>query len=206
MIAIVDYGMGNLRSVEKALERVGAEVCVTDDPRILKSAEKIVVPGVGAFDRAVRELKDRGLWTVLGEWLESGKPFLGLCVGFQLLFDASEEGAGAKGLGVFKGRVRRFSFKNDLPRPLKIPHMGWNEIRVTAEGCPLLAGIDDKSYVYFVHSFYAQAEDPSCKACETDYGEPFTSMVWKDRIFGTQFHPEKSQAIGLTLLKNFVAL
>ena len=211
--------MGNLRSVQKALERVGAQVSVTDEAASVRKASKLVVPGVGAFDRAVRELKGRGLWEPVLEGIQSGKPFLGICLGFQLLFERSEEGSGEAGLGVFKGRVRRF----DFPRvagpsastglsggrretALKVPHMGWNEVLVVQETCPLLKQVPDKSYFYFVHSYYASCDERERVSAETEYGSRFTSMVWRDQVFGTQFHPEKSQTIGLEVLKNFVGL
>ena len=209
MIAIVDYDMGNLRSVSKALEHVGASVRVTSDPSEVASAEKLVLPGVGAFPAAMRELCARGLVEPIKRVIAEGRPYLGICLGLQLLFDDSEEGAGAKGLGVLAGQVRKFTTASE-PR-LKIPHMGWNQVlgqRATAAGaaCPLLEGISDGSYFYFVHSYYAQPADRSVVTLTTEYGVPFASMVWKDRLFATQFHPEKSQALGLKLLENFVKL
>ena len=209
MIAIVDYDMGNLRSVSKALEHVGASVRVTSDPSEVASAEKLVLPGVGAFPAAMRELRTRGLIEPIKRVIAEGRPYLGICLGLQLLFDDSEEGAGAKGLGVLAGQVRKFTTASE-PR-LKIPHMGWNQVlgqRATAAGaaCPLLEGISDGSYFYFVHSYYAQPADRSVVTLTTEYGAPFAAMVWKDQLFATQFHPEKSQALGLKLLENFVAL
>ena len=209
MIAIVDYDMGNLRSVSKALEHVGASVRVTSDPSEVASAEKLVLPGVGAFPAAMRELCARGLVEPIKRVIAEGRPYLGICLGLQLLFDDSEEGAGAKGLGVLAGQVRKFTTASE-PR-LKIPHMGWNQVlgqRATAAGaaCPLLEGISDGSYFYFVHSYYAQPADRPVVVLTTEYGVPFAAMVWKDRLFATQFHPEKSQALGLKLLENFVKL
>jgi len=161
---------------------------------------------VGAFDRAVQQLKKRRLWDAVLEGIRAGKPFLGLCLGFQILFERSEEGSGERGLGVIKGSVRRFVFGDEGATKLKIPHMGWNQIRIVKGSCPLLKNVPDESYFYFVHSYYVQCEDRVCVTAETEYGRPFTSMVWRERTFGTQFHPEKSQSVGLTLLKNFVDL
>ena len=182
--------MGNLRSVQKALERVGAQVTVTDEAASVRKASKLVVPGVGAFDRAVRELKGRGLWEPVLEGIQSGKPFLGICLGFQLLFERSEEGSGEEGLGVFKGRVRRFDFprvatKRGGQAALKVPHMGWNEVLVVQETCPLLKQVPDKSYFYFVHSYYVSCDERERVSAETEYGSRFTSMVWRDQVFGT---------------------
>jgi len=207
MILVIDYGMGNLRSVSKALESLGASVTVSSDPRELSRADKLVLPGVGAFPAAMRELTGRGLTEPIREAIASGKPYLGICLGLQLLLEESEEGQGARGLKVLDGKVPRFS-RNGL----KVPHMGWNQVRRPAAGntrheaCPLLKGIADGSYFYFVHSYYAEPADRSVVALETEYGTPFASMVWRDRLFATQFHPEKSQAVGLRLLKNFVEL
>ena len=208
MIAIVDYGMGNLRSVSKALEHLGAAVTVTSDPAVVARAEKLIVPGVGACPAAMRELMQRRLVEPIKQAIASGKPYLGICLGLQLLFDRSEEGGGTDGLGVLKGTVKRFSFDRT---PLKIPHMGWNEIRQKVKGkrqkeCPLLEGVPDGSYFYFVHSYYADPIEREVVALESDYGQPFAAMVWKERLFATQFHPEKSQALGLRLLQNFMAL
>jgi glutamine amidotransferase len=218
MITVVDYGMGNLRSVSKALESLGAEVRVSKDPADVAKAEKLILPGVGAFPAAMRELSTRGLIEPIKTFIASGKPYLGICLGLQLLFEESEEGEGAKGLGVLPGRVRRFFSNGGTQAPkhpgtaLKIPHMGWNQVRRPATGdqqpsrCPLLKGIPEGSFFYFVHSYCAQPTDHAVVALETDYGSPFAAMVWRERLFATQFHPEKSQAVGLQLLKNFIAL
>ena len=216
MIVVVDYGMGNLRSVSKALESLGAEVRVSSDPADVASAEKIILPGVGAFPAAMRELAARKLIEPLKASLAKGTPYLGICLGLQLLFEDSEEGEGAIGLGVLKGTVKRFSFGPQSTvhsPPLKIPHMGWNRIarRQEAEGrgqqdCPLLENIPEKIFVYFVHSYYADPADPSVVAMESEYGVRFAAMLWRRNMFATQFHPEKSQAVGLQLLKNFVRL
>ena len=209
MIAIVDYGIGNLRSVSKALESLGAEVSVTSDPAVIGRAQKLILPGVGASPAAMQELVARGLVEPIKAMIQAGKPYLGICLGLQLLFDFSEEGQGAAGLGMLRGRVKRFAGTS-----IKVPHMGWNQIQerqVTSDKrqvkrCPLLEGIPRDSFFYFVHSYYAAPEDRSVIALETEYGGRFASMVWRDNLYATQFHPEKSQALGLRLLKNFVTL
>ena len=214
MIIVIDYGMGNLRSVSKALESLGAPVRVTSDPTEVVAASKMILPGVGAFGAAMEELRRRRLVEPIKTAIGDGKPYLGICLGLQLLFEHSEEGNVA-GLGVLRGTVKRFSFQSSLLPPfssLKIPHMGWNQVQRQATSdkrqgsCPLLAGIPEGSYFYFVHSYYGAPQDRSVIALETEYGTRFASMVWKDRLFATQFHPEKSQAIGLKLLENFVNL
>ncbi len=203
MITVVDYGMGNLRSVSKALESLGAPVRVSSRPEDVASAEKVILPGVGAFPAAMQELRQRGLIEPVKAHIGAGKPYLGICLGLQLLFERSEEGGGAEGLGVLKGSVKRFT----APPPLKIPHMGWNQVTgLGASACPLLQGVPGGSYVYFVHSYYAQPSDVSLVALESEYGERFAAMAWRERLFATQFHPEKSQAVGLRLLQNFVTL
>ena len=204
MIVVVDYGMGNLRSVSKALESLGASVRVSSDPKDVAQAEKLILPGVGAFPAAMRELSARQLVEPVTQFIRSGKPYLGICLGLQLLFDSSEEGEGAAGLGVLAGAVKRFP----AGASRKVPHMGWNDVRRpgSQDGCPVLAGIPDGSFVYFVHSYYAEPADRAVTALETDYGVRFAAMVWRGNLFATQFHPEKSQAIGLQLLKNFIAL
>ncbi|TCK05319.1 imidazole glycerol phosphate synthase subunit HisH [Phorcysia thermohydrogeniphila] len=198
MIVVIDYGMGNLRSVSKALEFVGAEVVVTDDPKKLKRASGLVLPGVGAFRDAVRNLKERGLWEGIVEEVEKGKPLLGICLGLQLLFEKSYEFGETEGFGFIEGEVVRF----ELPKEFKIPHMGWNQVYVKKES-ELLKGIREGEFFYFVHSYYVKPRSESVKLTETDYGIYFTSAVEKDNIFATQFHPEKSQKAGLKLLKNF---
>jgi glutamine amidotransferase len=198
-IVIVDYGMGNLRSVQKAFEKSGAHAKVSSDPRVLAKAGKIVLPGVGAFTHAMRELKKRGLVAPLRKKILSGTPYLGLCLGLQLLFEKSEEGARVAGLGVIPGRVKKFR------TALKVPHMGWNTVR-TKKGCPLFKGTGKEDHFYFVHSYYGVPDDKSWVAGTTGYGKNFCSAVWKGNVFATQFHPEKSQAAGLRLIKNFVKL
>ncbi len=215
MIAIIDYGMGNLRSVAKALEYVGASVRVTDDSTIVAQATKVVLPGVGAFPAAMRELAARKLIEPVKAAIAAGRPYLGICLGLQLLFERGEEGGGAAGLGILQGTVRRFSFNSSLATQhssLKIPHMGWNQVTssqqsaVSSQRCPLLQGIPEGSFFYFVHSYYAEPTDPSVVALESEYGTRFPAMVCRGNLFATQFHPEKSQTLGLRLLENFVKL
>lgn len=206
MIALLDYGAGNIRSVEKALKFVGADVRRLATPAGLESASAVVLPGVGAFDDCIHSMQRQELLGATREWIRSGKPFLGICVGYQALFDRSEEfNSCALGLGVFRGPVVRFQPTAEEPH-LKIPQIGWNQVQHTREGCPLFEGIPDGSFFYFVHSFFPQPEDPSIIATRTTYGRPFASAVWRDNVFATQFHPEKSQGNGLRLLKNFVSL
>lgn len=206
MIALLDYGAGNIRSVEKALRFVGAEVQRMASPEGLEAATGVVLPGVGAFDDCIHSMQRQELLGASREWIRSGKPFLGICVGYQALFERSEEfNSCALGMGVFQGPVVRFQPTPEEPQ-LKIPQIGWNQVQHAVDGCPLFEGIPDGSYFYFVHSFFPQPVDPSIVATRTTYGRPFASAVWKDNVFATQFHPEKSQANGLRLLKNFVEL
>ena len=201
MIAIIDYGMGNLRSVQKGFEKVGHGATVTSDPAEVARAKKVVLPGVGAFEDAMAELSQRQLLDPVLAAIDSGKPFLGICLGLQLLFETSYEHGEHKGLGVLKGEVVRF----EVPREYSVPHMGWNQLSI-ARRAPILEGLDEGTYVYFVHSYYVVPRDPEVIATTTDYPEPFCSMIWRDNLFATQFHPEKSQADGLRILKNFAAL
>ncbi|MCU0962612.1 MAG: imidazole glycerol phosphate synthase subunit HisH [Pirellulaceae bacterium] len=201
MIVIVDYGMGNLRSVQKACERVGASAQISRDPERLLQADQVILPGVGAFPDAMAELQRCGLVDPLRACIDRGTPFLGICLGLQLLFEVSTEGGTSHGLGVIPGSVVRF----DLPRAYKVPHMGWNQVQVRRRA-PILAGIEDGEYFYFVHSYYVAPHDEAVVALETDYGGPFCSMVWRDNVFATQFHPEKSQRAGLRLLEAFARL
>ena len=201
MIAIVDYQMGNLRSVQKGFEKAGFSAEITADPTRLAAADRVVLPGVGAFRDAIAELHRRSLVEPLRDCIAAGKPFLGICLGLQLLFDISYEDGEYEGLGIIPGKVVRF----DLPQGYKVPHMGWNEARI-ARPAPLLAGIPDGSHFYFVHSYYVVPDDAQCIAIEADYGRPFCAMVWQDNLYATQFHPEKSQHQGLQVLKNFAAL
>jgi glutamine amidotransferase len=203
VIALLDYGSGNLRSVEKALKKVGSDVHVTKSPAGIDSARGLVLPGVGAFDDCVNAMGRQELLNATREWIQSGRPFLGICVGYQALFDSSEEfNSCAAGLGVFKGKVVRFPQRNGL----KVPQIGWNQLDVAQPDCPIYRGIPSGSYVYFVHSFFPQPIDQSIVATRTTYGETFASSVWQGNIFATQFHPEKSQDVGLKLLRNFVDL
>jgi glutamine amidotransferase len=201
MIAIIDYQMGNLRSVQKGFERVGHRATITSDAAVLAQAKKIVLPGVGAFGDAMSELKRRDLIGPIRQAIEAGKPFLGICLGLQLLFDVGHEGGRKEGLGVLRGEVVRFN----LPHELKVPHMGWNELLIRRRP-PALNGLAEGTHVYFVHSYYVAPADASVVATQTDYGGRFCSSIWRDNIFATQFHPEKSQSDGLAILKNFAEL
>lgn len=199
MITIVDYGMGNLRSVSKALEHLGSRVLISSLPSDIEQSEKIILPGVGAFGDAAEGLRSKSLMAPLRAYISSGRPFLGICLGLQLLFESSEETPGIEGLAVQKGRVQEFRSKE-----VKIPHMGWNQISIKNKH-PILSGIPDKSYFYFVHSYYAVPEESSIIAAACAYGrEEFTAIVGTGNVVATQFHPEKSQRAGLQLLKNFV--
>ncbi|HUI68040.1 MAG TPA: imidazole glycerol phosphate synthase subunit HisH [Nitrospirota bacterium] len=200
MIAIIDYGMGNLRSVQKGFERMGHEVVVTNDAKTIMDASKVVLPGVGAFPDCMRNLEEYGLIDAVHRTIRSGKPFLGICLGLQLLFTESEEFGLSKGLDIIKGRVIRF--KGPEFADLKIPHMGWNSISIKRQ-VPALQDVPDNSHVYFVHSFHVVPEDKSVIATTTPYGIEFVSSIWKDNIFAVQFHPEKSQSLGLSILKRF---
>jgi len=209
MIAIIDYGMGNLRSVEKGFQKAGVDVTVTNKPGIVNNADAVVLPGVGAFKDCMRELSDLKLIDAVVDSIKKGKPYLGICLGLQALFSESVEFGRCKGLDVLRGSVVRFDFggqklktPNSQLSTLKVPHMGWNEINIRKDN-PLFKGIPDKSYFYFVHSFYVVPEDKTIISATTDYGIEFTSSVRKENIFAVQFHPEKSQAVGLQMLKNF---
>ena len=203
MIALLDYGSGNLRSAQKALLKVGADVRVVQTPAEIGDARAMVLPGVGAFDDCINALRKQELLEAARDFINSGQPFLGICVGYQALFEKSEEfNSCAAGMGIFKGRVVRFSEKHGL----KIPQIGWNRLEIVKPGCPLFRGVADGSYVYFVHSFYPQPLDADLAATRTEYGDTFASSVWRDNVYATQFHPEKSQKVGLQLLKNFVDL
>ena len=198
MIAIIDYGMGNLRSVQKGLERVGFDAVVSRDLAQIEAARGVVLPGVGAFSACMENLKKFGLVEVIRESVRKRKPFLGICLGFQLLFSESEEFGIEKGLDLFPGRVVGFRAREDL----KVPHMGWNRIDKRSDS-PFLDGISSGDYVYFVHSFYVAPDDSSIIATTTDYGLSFASSIATDRLFACQFHPEKSQELGLRILANF---
>ncbi|MBI2194113.1 MAG: imidazole glycerol phosphate synthase subunit HisH [Planctomycetes bacterium] len=205
MIAITDYGMGNLRSVQKALERLGARAVITGEATVLREADKVVLPGVGAFKDAMAELDARGLVPALREAARD-KPFLGICLGLQLLFTESEEGGLHPGLDVLAGRIVRFpSASPSGGEKLKVPHMGWNSLRFQG-GSPLFSGLSNGVHAYFVHSYYAQPGDASVVTAWTDYGVTFASAVMRPPVYATQFHPEKSQAVGLRMLENFINL
>jgi imidazole glycerol-phosphate synthase subunit HisH len=199
MLTIVDYQMGNLRSVQKAIEKVGGSALISSDPKVIASADRLILPGVGAFGDCMDELKRRDLVSPIRDFVASGRPFLGICLGLQLLFDESEESPGTPGLGILPGRVVRFP--DDGLR--KVPHMGWNTVRKVADA-PALCNIADGTYFYFVHSYYVQPADESIDALRCDYGVEFTAAVWKDNLFATQFHPEKSQSDGMKLLQGFL--
>jgi imidazole glycerol-phosphate synthase subunit HisH len=201
MLAIIDYEMGNLRSVQKGFERVGHKAVITRDPAVLADARKIVLPGVGAFRDAIGALRDRRLVEPIRAAIDAGKPFLGICLGLQLLFDKSFEDGEYEGLGVIRGTVEKFQ----LPHEFKVPHMGWNEIAFRSRP-PIFAGIDDGEHFYFVHSYYVVPQESSVVAIEANYAQPFCAGVWRDNLFAVQFHPEKSQNAGLRLLKNFAEL
>ena len=203
VIALIDYDSGNLRSVQKALLKVGADVRVVTRPDEMAHASAVVLPGVGAFDECVNAMQRQELLGAIKDFIKTGRPFLGICVGYQALFERSEEfNSCAAGLGIFGGKVVRFSDKAGV----KIPQIGWNQLNIVRPDCPIFQGIDPGSHVYFVHSFFPKPADPSIAATQTTYGEVFASSVWRDNVYATQFHPEKSQAVGLQLLKNFVAL
>lgn len=203
-VTIVDYGMGNLRSVAKALEYVGARVTVTAEPAAVDAAERLVLPGVGAFADAMTGLAAQGLLPPLRRLVASGRPFLGICLGLQVLLSRSHEDGEHEGLGLFEGEVLPFDAASLRPRGLKIPHMGWTPLRLTAPACPLWAGIPPASSVYFVHSYVARPADPAVVAAEADHGGPFTAALWRTNLLATQFHPEKSQEVGLAMLRNFI--
>jgi imidazole glycerol-phosphate synthase subunit HisH len=203
IVAVVDYGMGNLRSVQKALEHVGADARVTDSVKDLERADGIVLPGVGAFGQAVRRLRSKGLWNPIQRSLKADKPFFGICLGYQLLFDKSAEAPGVRGLGFFKGPVVKFRFPKTAGR--KVPHMGWNTLAVKqGTRTSILRGIGPQDHFYFVHSFFPVPTDRSLVTATTAYGKAFASVVSRDRVFACQFHPEKSGRHGQQLLKNFV--
>ena len=201
MIAIIDYDAGNIKSVEKALKTLGQEVIVTRDAEIILKADKVILPGVGAFGDAMGKLHDYGLVDVIYKVVEKNTPFLGICLGLQLMFESSEETPGIEGLGILKGKIVKIPENGDL----KIPHMGWNSLHFQNNG-RLFANLPQDSYVYFVHSYYLQADDESIVKATTDYSTCIHASVEKDNVFACQFHPEKSSDVGLTILKNFCEL
>lgn len=203
VIALLDYGSGNLRSAHRALLKAGAQVRVAQHPDEIGDARGMVLPGVGAFDDCMNALRRQELLEAARAFMKSGRPFLGICVGYQALFEKSQEfNSCAAGLGWFRGEVVRFPAQPGL----KIPQIGWNRLQISRTDCPIYRGIADGSHVYFVHSFFPRPADPAIVATRTEYGENFASSVWRDNVFATQFHPEKSQRVGLQLLANFVSL
>ena len=202
MIALLDYGAGNVRSVQKALRAAGGAVTLVASPEEVMRADAVVLPGVGAFDDCVNAMQRQELFAAAKDFIGTGKPFLGICVGYQALFEKSEEfNSCTAGLGVFGGRVVRFAENG-----IKVPQIGWNEVEFEKPECPILKGIESGSHFYFVHSYFPKPKDQSIVATRTTYGESFASAVWRDNVFATQFHPEKSQKAGLKLLQNFVGL
>jgi len=199
MIALIDYGSGNIRSVTKALQHEGADVHLVSDAARLADADAVVLPGVGDFGDCVRNLKSRDLWGAIQRWLESGKPFLGICVGYQLLFDSSEESPGEPGFGFFPGKVKKFQ-----SRELKVPQIGWNSIELAQPAHPLWRSLPPDPYVFFVHSYFPASEREDVIISRTTYGETFASGAALGNVAGVQFHPEKSQDVGLAVLRNFV--
>jgi len=201
-IAIIDYGMGNIHSVKKALEAKGGHVTVTNSPAVIKRMDKLVLPGVGAFGDAMLELNKQGLIEAIKAHILQRKIFLGICLGMHLLFESSQESESVCGLGVLKGKVLKFVAAPDL----KVPHMGWNEVNFKKTGCQLIKNIPDGSSVYFCHSYYPQPDNIDCIAATTEYGVAFSSIIWQDNVYALQFHPEKSQVVGLAMIDNFVRL
>lgn len=201
MIAIIDYDAGNIKSVEKALLSLGEEAVITRDRDTILKAQKVILPGVGAFGDAMEKIRSYGLEEVIHEVVDKGIPFLGICLGLQLLFDTSEESVGVKGLGILKGKIVKIPDNQGL----KVPQIGWNSLKFPNKG-RLFKGIDEDSYVYFVHSYYLQAEDPGIVVATTDYATKIDASVEKGNVFACQFHPEKSSEVGLKILKNFIEI
>lgn len=199
MTAVIDYDAGNIKSVEKALLKLGEQAVITRDREVILNADRVILPGVGAFGAAMEKLRSYGLEEVIHKTVEKGTPFLGICLGLQLLFEESEESEGVEGLGLLPGKIVRFSEDNGL----KIPHIGWNSLKFPRPG-RLFSGVPEESYVYFVHSYYLKAEEEAIVTATAEYGELVHASVEKDNIFACQFHPEKSSEVGLTILKNFI--
>lgn len=197
MVVVIDYGMGNLKSVLNAFSRLNADIVISSDPDVVRNAPVIVLPGVGAFGRCMENLEKRGLTAAIKGHIRDGKRYLGICLGMQILFESGDETPGTPGLGIIKGTVPRFTGS------MKVPHMGWNSVTLTKDS-PMFNGIQTGDYFYFVHSYYCAPSDPGVIAATTDYGDPFVSSVETANIFACQFHPEKSQALGLKLLRNFL--
>ena len=199
LLGLIDYGSGNLRSVSNALAKIGARVERLDTPERLADVDAVVLPGVGAFGDCADQLRQRGLWEPIANWLQADQPFLGVCLGYQLLFESSEETPGVAGFGRFAGAVKRFSTPG-----LKVPQIGWNSLNFTQPAARLWRGLPEGAHVYFVHSYYPAPTDPRAVAATTDYGSPFAAAIEEGNTMGVQFHPEKSQGAGLTILRNFV--
>ncbi len=203
MISLIDYGAGNVRSVHKSLTAAGAKVKLVSDPCLVSASDAVVLPGVGAFDDCVNAMKKQELYEATRNFISTGRPFLGICVGYQALFERSDEfESQEKGLGVFKGSVRRFPDSKQY----KVPQIGWNSVEVLQDECPIFNGIESGSYFYFVHSYFPQPSDEAIVATTTNYGVSFASSIWHENIYATQFHPEKSQKVGVKMLKNFIDL
>ena len=200
-IAIIDYGSGNLRSVQKAFQKLGFVAEITKDKAAIRGAKGVVLPGVGSFDAAIKELRDLGLEVAIEEAIALRKPFLGICLGLQHLFESSEEGK-QRGLGILRGEVKRFNFSGTPWDNQSIPHMGWNRL-LFKHKAPIFEGIEEGSMMYFAHSYYVAPKNEMIVATKTDYGIEFVSSIWKDNLFGIQFHPEKSGEVGLKILENF---
>ncbi|MCC9605285.1 imidazole glycerol phosphate synthase subunit HisH [Blastopirellula sp. JC732] len=198
MITIIDYQMGNLRSVQKAIEKVGHHAVISSDPKEIAQADHLILPGVGAFEDAIAELRHRDMVGPIKDHIAAGKPLLGICLGLQLLFDVGYEGGEHEGLGIVPGKVVRF----EVPPELKVPHMGWNQVTFRHKP-PIFEGIEPQTHFYFVHSYYVVPDDEAVVAVEATYHKPFCAAIWRDNLIATQFHPEKSQASGLHVLKNF---
>ncbi len=205
LVGIVDYQMGNLRSVQKAIEKIGGQAIISSDQNTLSKVSHLVLPGVGAFGDAMAELEKRGLIPFLQDWATTGKPFLGICLGMQLLFDSSDEGGQHNGLGILPGKVVRFD-RTGQDASFKIPHMGWNQVESVCPEDPMLASITGNPYVYFVHSYYVRPDNEDVIWLRADYGQPFCAAVRRGNLLATQFHPEKSQRDGLQLIANFLKL
>jgi imidazole glycerol phosphate synthase glutamine amidotransferase subunit len=202
MIGILDYGMGNLGSVSNACAFLGLDACIVARPEEMDDCSAVILPGVGAFGDCMKHLVDHGFVEPVRDWIRADRPFLGICLGLQVLFEGSEESPGVPGLGLLPGRVVRFRVNQEL----KVPQIGWNRVRQSRQDCPLFAEVADLSFFYFVHSYYVDTPDRSAIVGVTDYGVDYTSAVWRGRMMAVQFHPEKSQALGLKLLQNFQAM
>ena len=205
MVAIIDYDAGNIKSVEKAFEYLGADTVITRDPKEIYRADHVVLPGVGAFSDAMKKIEEYGMESPIKEVINKNIPFMGICLGLQLLFDSSEESEGVSGLGILRGKIVRIPNTDKEGTYYKVPHIGWNNLSFPREG-KLFKGLDDESYVYFVHSYYLQAEDKSIVTATTDYSVRIEASVEKDNVFACQFHPEKSSEVGMKILKNFLAV